>query len=65
MEKGSDPNSAKHPSGRWRLLGSDPFSTIEHLRDSAEGNPELNPGEEIYANEIGQLVPKMTPKARV
>ncbi len=25
-EKGSDPNSAKHPSGRWRLLGSDPFS---------------------------------------
>ena len=31
-KKGSGPNRAKHPSGRWRLLGPDPFFGSKHLR---------------------------------
>ena len=33
LEKGSGPNSAKHPKGRLRLLGPDPFSSSMAYRD--------------------------------
>ncbi len=60
LEKGSGPNRAKHPSGRLRLLGPDPFSSTITL-PRAGGSDAVTAGEGFFSMVHRSVVKQIAP----